>query len=71
MLRGRITLPTSGYAKSYSGVNLDSFTRKITFQQISSEGLKNLGPVIAEMAEAERLEAHKEAVTVRLQSIHS
>ena len=65
------TLPTSGYAKSYSGVNLDSFTRKITFQQISSEGLKNLGPVIAEMAEAERLEAHKEAVTVRLQSIHS
>ena len=65
------TLPTSGYAKSYSGVNLDSFTRKITFQQISSEGLKNLGPVIEEMAEAERLEAHKEAVTVRLQSIHS
>ena len=65
------TLPTSGYAKSYSGVNLDSFTRKITFQQISSEGLKNLGPVIEKMAEAERLEAHKEAVTVRLQSIHS
>ena len=65
------TLPTSGYAKSYSGVNLDSFTRKITFQQISSELLKNLGPVIEEMAEAERLEAHKEAVTVRLQSIHS
>ena len=65
------TLPTSGYAKSYSGVNLDCFTRKITFQQISSEGLKNLGPVIEEMAEAERLEAHKEAVTVRLQSIHS
>ena len=65
------TLPTSGYAKSYSGVNLDSFTRKITFQQISPEGLKNLGPVIEEMAEAERLEAHKEAVTVRLQSIHS
>ena len=65
------TLPTGGYAKSYSGVNLDSFTRKITFQQISSEGLKNLGPVIEEMAEAERLEAHKEAVTVRLQSIHS
>lgn len=61
------TLPTSGYARAYSGVNLDSFTRKITFQQISPEGLKALGPIIETMAEAEGLEAHKEAVAIRLQ----
>ena len=65
------TLPTSGYARAYSGVNLDSFTRKITFQQISPEGLKNLGPVIETMAEAEWLEAHKEAVAIRLQTMKS
>lgn len=65
------TLPTSGYARAYSGVNLDSFTRKITFQQISPEGLKNLGPVIETMAEAEWLEAHKEAVAIRLQAMNS
>lgn len=65
------TLPTSGYARAYSGVNLDSFTRKITFQQISPEGLKNLGPVIETMAEAEWLEAHKEAVAIRLQTMNS
>lgn len=63
------TLPTSGYARAYSGVNLDSFTRKITFQQISPEGLKALGPIIETMAEAEGLEAHKEAVAIRLQAI--
>ncbi len=65
------TLPTSGYARAYSGVNLDSFTRKITFQQISPEGLKNLGPVIETMAEAEWLDAHKEAVAIRLQTMKS
>lgn len=63
------TLPTSGYARAYSGVNLDSFTRKITFQQISPEGLKALGPIIETMAEAEGLEAHKEAVAIRLQAM--
>ena len=63
------TLPTSGYARAYSGVNLDSFTRKITFQQISPEGLKALGPIIETMAEAEGLEAHKEAVAIRLQDM--
>jgi histidinol dehydrogenase len=65
------TLPTNGYAKAYSGVNLDSFTRKITFQQISAEGLKTLGPVIETMAAAEMLDAHKNAVTIRLKTINN
>lgn len=60
------TLPTNGYAKSHSGVSLDSFVKKITFQKISEEGIKGLGPVIETMAEAEHLQAHKEAVTIRL-----
>ncbi len=60
------TLPTNGYARSYSGVSLDSFVKKITFQQISKEGLKNIGPAIETMAEAEQLYAHKNAVTIRL-----
>ena len=63
------TLPTHGYARSYSGVNLDSFLRKITFQELSKEGLKNLGPAIELMAEAEMLQAHKNAVTIRLNSL--
>lgn len=63
------TLPTSGYAKAYSGVNLDSFIRKITFQEISADGLRTLGPVIETMAAGESLDAHKNAVTVRLQAI--
>ncbi len=63
------TLPTSGYARAYSGVNLDSFTRKITFQHISPEGLERLGPVIETMAAAEQLEAHRRAVAVRLQNL--
>ncbi len=63
------TLPTSGYAKAYSGVNLDSFIRKITFQEISANGLRSLGPVIETMAAGESLDAHKNAVTVRLQAI--
>lgn len=61
------TLPTSGYAKAYSGVNLDSFIKKITFQEISKEGLDNLGNTIKIMAEHEQLTAHKYAVTVRQQ----
>ena len=60
------TLPTKGYAKMFSGVNLDSFVKKITFQEISEEGLKSLGPTIEIMAEAELLEAHKNAVSVRI-----
>ena len=60
------TLPTNGYARSYSGVSLDSFVKKITFQHISQEGINQLGPVIEKMAAAEELEAHKNAVTLRL-----
>lgn len=60
------TLPTNGYAKSYSGVSLDSFVKKITFQELSKEGIKNIGPSIEIMAEAEELFAHKNAVTLRL-----
>jgi histidinol dehydrogenase len=61
------TLPTHGYARSYSGVNMDSFMKKITFQKISPEGLRNLGPAIMTMAENEALAAHKTAVMVRIQ----
>ncbi|MFY0253840.1 histidinol dehydrogenase [Chitinophaga sp. 30R24] len=63
------TLPTNGYARAYSGVSLDSFVKKITFQQISPEGLQNIGATIEAMAAAEGLEAHKNAVTVRLKSL--
>lgn len=65
------TLPTNGYAKAYSGVNLDSFLKSITFQEISKEGLKNLGPTIELMAEAEGLMAHKNAVTIRLKTLNN
>lgn len=60
------TLPTNGWARSFSGVNLDSFMKKITFQQISFEGLRNIGPAIEKMAAAELLDAHKNAVSIRL-----
>lgn len=63
------TLPTNGYAKSYSGVSLDSYTKKITYQKINKEGLKSLGPIIEIMAEAEQLFAHKNAVSLRLKEI--
>ena len=63
------TLPTNGFAKSYSGVSLDSFLKKITFQEISSEGIKNIGPSVEIMAEAEGLLAHKNAVTIRLKTL--
>lgn len=62
------TLPTNGFAKSYSGVSVDSFTRKITFQNLSEIGIKNIGPAIELMAEAEDLFAHKNAVTLRIKS---
>ena len=63
------TLPTNGYAKQYSGVNLDSFMKSITFQKISKEGIKNIGETIEIMADAEGLQAHKNAVTLRLKSL--
>jgi histidinol dehydrogenase len=63
------TLPTNGHAKNLSGVSTESFMKMITFQEISAEGLKNLGPVIELMAEAEQLYGHKNAVTLRLKSL--
>ena len=63
------TLPTYGYARNYSGVSLDSFVKKITYQKISTEGLKNIGPTIEIMAENELLEAHKNAVSIRLKHL--
>ena len=63
------TLPTNGYAKAYSGVSLDSFIRKITFQEINREGIQNIGPAIEVMAAHEQLDAHKNAVSIRLNSI--
>lgn len=62
------TLPTNGYARAFSGVSLDSFVKKITYQKLSKEGIQNIGPAIELMAEAEGLQAHKNAVTVRLKS---
>ena len=64
------TLPTNGYAKQYSGVNLDSFMKTITFQKISQEGIKAIGPSIELLAEAEGLQAHKNAVTLRLKDLN-
>ncbi|MBK5270788.1 MAG: histidinol dehydrogenase, partial [Bacteroidia bacterium] len=60
------TLPTNGYAAMYSGVSLDSFVKKITYQQLTKEGLENIGSTVMEMATAEGLEAHKNAVAIRL-----
>jgi histidinol dehydrogenase len=64
------TLPTNGYAKAYSGVSLDSFIRKITFQEITPQGIATIGPAIELMAANEQLDAHKNAVSVRLKSIN-
>ena len=63
------TLPTNGFAKAYSGVNLDSFTKSITFQKISKKGLMKIGKTIELMAEAEGLQAHKNAVSIRLKDL--
>ncbi|SNY99860.1 histidinol dehydrogenase [Flagellimonas pacifica] len=63
------TLPTNGYAKQYSGVNLDSFMKSMTFQKITKEGIKGIGSAVELMAEAEGLQAHKNAMTLRLNSI--
>ena len=63
------TLPTNGFAKSYAGVSLESFMKFITYQQVTQDGLRKLGPVVEEMAEAEQLMAHKKAISVRLEQI--
>ena len=63
------TLPTSGFAKSFSGVSVDTFLKKITFQHLSAEGLKNIGPTVEVLAEAEGLEAHKNAISIRMKRI--
>lgn len=63
------TLPTSGHAASYSGVSLDSFVKKITFQHLSEEGIKSIGKAVEIMAEAEQLDAHKNAMTLRLNEV--
>ncbi|MCD8236723.1 MAG: histidinol dehydrogenase [Prevotellaceae bacterium] len=63
------TLPTSGYAKAYSGVSLDSFIRKITFQELTAEGIRSIGRTVEIMAGNEQLDAHKNAMTVRLETV--
>ena len=65
------TLPTHGYATAYSGVNLDSYCRKITFQHLSQEGIRQIGHAVELMAEAEQLDAHKNAMMVRLRAIEN
>lgn len=63
------TLPTNGYAKAYAGVSLESFQKYITYQQLSETGIRNVGPYVEKMAEAEALTAHQKAVTIRLQNL--
>jgi histidinol dehydrogenase len=65
------TLPTHGWATTYSGVNLDSYCRKVTFQHLTDEGVRNIGHAVELMAEAEQLDAHKNAMTVRFNSINN
>lgn len=65
------TLPTSGYARTYSGVNLDSFTKKITFQELTPQGIASIGRVVEVMAENEDLHAHKMAMTLRIKSLEN
>jgi histidinol dehydrogenase len=63
------TLPTNRYARVSGGVAIESFMKKITFQELTPEGIKNIGPAVEKMAEAEGLRAHKNAVTIRLASL--
>ena len=63
------TLPTNGYAKAFAGVSLESFLKYITYQQLTEEGIRGLGPAVEQMAEAEQLVGHKMAVRVRLESL--
>ena len=62
------TLPTSGFAKAFSGVSVDTFLKKITFQHLSAAGLKNIGATVEILAKAEGLTAHKNAITIRLKA---
>ena len=64
------TLPTNGLAKSYSGVSVDSFVKKITFQKVSDEGIRNIGPTVEVLADAEQLYAHKQSVSLRLKDLN-
>ena len=64
------TLLTHGYATAYNGVNLDSFCRKVTFQHLSEEGIRSIGKCVEVMAEHEQLDAHKNAMTVRINKIN-
>ena len=63
------TLPTHGHARAYSGVNLDSYSRKITFQHVTADGIRLIYPAVASMAQAEQLEAHRQAMTIRIESL--
>ena len=65
------TLPTNGFASAFSGVSLDSFYKKITFQEIDKTGLQNIGSIVEVMAEAEELHAHKNSVTLRLEKLNA
>ena len=65
------TLPTNGFAKAYSGVSMDSFVKKITFQQLTERGIENIAPTVIEMATAEGLQAHSKAVELRMEWIKS
>jgi histidinol dehydrogenase len=65
------TLPTNGYAKAFAGVSVESFTKYITFQKLSEQGIRNIGPTVEKMAEAEGLEGHKRAVSIRLSQLNS
>ncbi len=65
------TLPTNGYARSYSGVSLDSFVKKVTFQKLTAAGIQNIGPSIETMAAAEQLDAHRNAVSLRLKKLNN
>lgn len=63
------TLPTNGFAKAYSGVSVDSFVKKITYQKLTQQGLQQIGKTVELMAEAEGLDAHKNAVSIRMKSL--
>ena len=65
------TLPTHGYATAYSGVNLDSYNRKVTFQHLTEEGIRSIGHAVEVMAENEQLDAHKNAMTLRVRAIEN
>lgn len=65
------TLPTYGYAKAYSGVSVDSFMRQVTYQRVSAAGIRNIGPYVETLAQAEQLEAHRRAVSIRIKTLQS